>query len=84
MVFCLQVVFLIQIVYNRNGREDSLRLVEKYKLNVPLIADREDQISRLYKISGVPMWRNVKRNQTHNRYFPTFEALVTAVEAGLS
>jgi len=29
------------------------------------------------------LWRNVKRSKTHNRYFPTFEALVEAVEAGL-
>lgn len=29
------------------------------------------------------LWRNVKRDKTHNRYFPTFEALVSAVEAGL-
>jgi transposase len=30
------------------------------------------------------LWRNVKRGKTHNRYFPTFEALMQAVEAGLS
>jgi DDE superfamily endonuclease len=30
------------------------------------------------------LWRNVKRGMTHNRYFPTFEALVLAVEAGLA
>jgi transposase len=30
------------------------------------------------------LWRNVKRNKTHNRYFPTFEALSAAVEEGLS
>jgi transposase len=29
------------------------------------------------------LWRNVKRSKTHNRYFPTFEALVEAVDAGL-
>lgn len=29
------------------------------------------------------LWRNVKRDKTHNRYFPTFESLVEAVEAGL-
>ncbi len=28
--------------------------------------------------------RNVKRDKTHNRYFPTFDALVQAVEDGLS
>jgi transposase len=30
------------------------------------------------------LWRNVKRQQTHNRYFATFEALTQAVEEGLS
>lgn len=29
------------------------------------------------------LWRNVKREKTHNRYFPTFEALTDAVERGL-
>jgi transposase len=26
------------------------------------------------------LWRNVKRDKTHNRYFPTFESLIQAVE----
>ena len=30
------------------------------------------------------LWRNVKREKTHNRYFPTFESLTQAVERGLS
>jgi hypothetical protein len=30
------------------------------------------------------LWRNVKRSKTHNRYFPTFEALGAAVDAGLA
>jgi len=30
------------------------------------------------------LWRNVKRDKTHNRYFPTFEALMQEVDAGLS
>lgn len=30
------------------------------------------------------LWRNVKRDKTHNRYFPTFEALVEAVEKGMA
>jgi len=29
------------------------------------------------------LWRNVKRSKTHNRYFPTFEALMEAVDDGL-
>ena len=29
------------------------------------------------------LWRNLKREQTHNRYFASFEALVAAVDAGL-
>jgi transposase len=30
------------------------------------------------------LWRNVKRATTHNRYFPTFEALVEAVDTALT
>lgn len=30
------------------------------------------------------LWRHVKRDRTHNRYFPTFERLVDEVEAGLA
>jgi transposase len=30
------------------------------------------------------LWRNLKREKTHNRYFPTFEALTDAVERGLT
>lgn len=30
------------------------------------------------------LWRNVKRDKTHNRYFPTFEALVAAVDTALT
>jgi transposase len=30
------------------------------------------------------LWRHVKRERTHNRYFPTFERLVDEVEAGLA
>jgi transposase len=30
------------------------------------------------------LWRNVKRARTHNRYFPSFEALVEAVDTGLA
>jgi transposase len=30
------------------------------------------------------LWRNVKRDQTHNRYFPSFEVLTQAVEESLT
>lgn len=30
------------------------------------------------------LWRNVKREKTHNHYFPTFDTLTEAVERGLS
>ncbi len=30
------------------------------------------------------LWRNIKRRNTHNRYFPTFADLTTAVEAALT
>jgi transposase len=29
------------------------------------------------------LWRNIKRQNTHNRYFPTFSDLTTAVETAL-
>lgn len=30
------------------------------------------------------LWRNVKRNKTHNRYFPSFEGLIAEVEVALT
>ncbi|MEP7200923.1 MAG: transposase, partial [Chloroflexota bacterium] len=30
------------------------------------------------------LWKNVKHHKTHNRYFPTFDTLIAAVEAGLT
>jgi len=30
------------------------------------------------------LWRNIKRAKTHNRYFPSFESLMQAVEQGLA
>lgn len=30
------------------------------------------------------LWRNIKRQKTHNRYFPEFSALTTAVESALA
>ena len=30
------------------------------------------------------VWRTIKRDKTHNRYFPTFETLVQAVETGMT
>jgi hypothetical protein len=30
------------------------------------------------------LWRNIKRQRTHNRYFPTFDSLRQAVDAGLA
>ena len=47
---------------------------------------------RVYQLPGYSpdfnpiehLWRNVKREKTHNRYFPTFEALQAAVDAGLA
>lgn len=30
------------------------------------------------------LWRNIKRRNTHNRYFPTFATLTEAVEAALA
>ena len=30
------------------------------------------------------LWRNIKRHNTHNRYFPEFSDLTTAVETALA
>ena len=30
------------------------------------------------------LWRNIKRRNTHNRYFPTFATLTEAIEAALA
>ena len=30
------------------------------------------------------LWRTIKRQKTHNRYFPDFSALMTAVESALA
>lgn len=30
------------------------------------------------------LWRNIKRQHTHNRYFPTFATLTEAVETALA
>jgi peroxiredoxin len=43
------------IVICRSGREDCVRLVEKHKLNIPVVADEDNRISNLYHISTVPM-----------------------------
>ncbi|HKY55673.1 MAG TPA: redoxin domain-containing protein [Anaerolineales bacterium] len=42
------------IVICRAGREDCARLAEQYKVTVPVVADEDDDISRLYAISSVP------------------------------
>jgi peroxiredoxin len=42
------------IVICQAGREDCARLAEKYELTVHVVADEDNQISRLYSISSVP------------------------------
>ncbi len=42
------------IVICRAGREDCARLVEQHGLEVPVVADADDQVSRLHGISAVP------------------------------
>jgi peroxiredoxin len=44
----------IVIVICQAGRADSVRLVGKYDLNIPVIADEDLQISRAYSVSSVP------------------------------
>lgn len=43
------------VVICRAGREACARLVERYELKMPVVADEDDRISRLYRISSVPM-----------------------------
>lgn len=73
------------IVICRSGREDCARLVEKYQLNVPSVADEDDQISRLYSISSVPTaviinennriksYGQIKRDEKLDEVFPKAE-----------
>lgn len=42
------------IVICRAGREDCARLAEQHRLSMPVVADEDDQISGLYRISTVP------------------------------
>jgi peroxiredoxin len=43
------------VVVCRSNRQDSLRLVQAYKLEgLPVIADEDDHIGRLYGITSVP------------------------------
>lgn len=43
------------IVICRAGRDDCARLAERHQLNVPIVADEDERISRLFDIVGVPM-----------------------------
>lgn len=42
------------IVICRDTRASCVQLAEQYKLNIPVIADEDARLSRLYQISGVP------------------------------
>lgn len=42
------------IVICRAARKDCARLVEQYRLTVPMVADEDNHISQLYGISSVP------------------------------
>lgn len=42
------------IVICRAGHEDCTRLAEQYGLSIPIVADEDDHLSRLYGISSVP------------------------------
>lgn len=42
------------ILICRAERQDCMRLVEQYELKVPIIVDRNNQLSELYGISSVP------------------------------
>ncbi len=42
------------IVICRAAQDDCMRLAEVHQLNMPVVADEDDQISRLYGIAAVP------------------------------
>lgn len=42
------------IVICRAGRIDCAQFIEQYQLKIPVVADEDEQISRLYHISSVP------------------------------
>ncbi len=56
------------IVICRAGREDCARLAEPYKLNMPIVADEDDRISRLYAVSSVPMAVIINANNRIQSY----------------
>ncbi|MBI5877943.1 MAG: redoxin domain-containing protein [Chloroflexi bacterium] len=56
------------IVICESVREECTRLVEKYKLNVPVIADADSRISRLHKISSVPTAIIIDQNNRIKSY----------------
>lgn len=43
------------IVICESGREDCTQIAETFELDVPVVADEDKSISRLFTISSVPM-----------------------------
>ncbi len=72
------------IIICQAGREDCIQLAKQYRLNMPIIADEDDQISRLYGISSVPMAVLINANNRIQSYGqPQREELGEVVEQAL-
>jgi len=64
------------IVICRAARDDCARLAEAHQLSMPVVADEDDQISRLFGISSVPAAILINANNRIQSYgYPLREEL---------
>jgi transposase len=86
-------VFLKQVLKRTRGHLILIQDGARYHTSAPMQAFFAQHAARL-TVKSLPayspafnpieyLWRNLKRQTTHLRYFPTFEALVEKVEAKL-
>ena len=69
------------IMICRAGQEDCAKLAELYNVTVPVVADEDDHISRLYAISSVPTAVLINANNRIKSYGqPDREELERALE----
>lgn len=72
------------IMICRAGREDCNKLVEQYKVTVPVVPDEADHISQLYAISSVPTAVLINANNRIQSYGqPDREELKKVFEGSL-
>lgn len=76
-----QPIFLIQDGARYHTAKETLRFVRQHasRLKVYQLPSYSPDYNPIEHL-----WRNLKREKTHNRYFPTFEYLIQEVETGLS